>query len=217
MAYETIDYATDGAIARITLNRPERLNAINTQLVADLRAAVIAANDDRRRARARAVSGAGRAFCAGYDLDWGTKGEDAIAARDVGHVGSRARLPRHVAQRARVHVALGEPEARDRAGARLVRRRRHGPGAVQRPDLHGRGRADRLSAGARLGRADDDDVGVPPRPRAREAADAHRRVADRRRGGAPRAGVEGGAGGAARRTRSTRWRASWRRSRSTSS
>jgi enoyl-CoA hydratase len=73
---EAVTYTTDGALARITLNRPERLNAINTQLVADLRAAVIEANQDPD-VRVLILSGAGRAFCAGYDLDWGTKGEDA--------------------------------------------------------------------------------------------------------------------------------------------
>jgi enoyl-CoA hydratase len=76
MSYETIEYTAGDGIARIVLNRPERLNAINTQLVADLRAAVIAANDDAA-VRVLILSGAGRAFCAGYDLDWGTKAEDA--------------------------------------------------------------------------------------------------------------------------------------------
>lgn len=76
MAYETIDYAVAEGVARLTLNRPERMNAINGQLVADLRAAVIAANEDSS-VRVLILCGAGRAFCAGYDLDWGTKAEDA--------------------------------------------------------------------------------------------------------------------------------------------
>ena len=76
MPYTTIDYSTDAGIARITLNRPERMNAINTELVADLRASVAAANDDAA-VKVIILSGAGRAFCAGYDLDWGTKAEDA--------------------------------------------------------------------------------------------------------------------------------------------
>jgi len=74
--FDAVDYSIDGAVARIVLNRPERLNAINTQLVSDLRAAVVAANDDAA-VRVIVLSGAGRAFCAGYDLDWGTKAEDA--------------------------------------------------------------------------------------------------------------------------------------------
>ena len=76
MTFETIDYSTDGAIARIVLNRPERLNAINAQMTADLHDAIRLATDDHA-IRVVVLSGAGRAFCAGYDLDWGTKAEDA--------------------------------------------------------------------------------------------------------------------------------------------
>ncbi|HEX5480630.1 MAG TPA: crotonase/enoyl-CoA hydratase family protein [Dehalococcoidia bacterium] len=76
MTFETIAYDVTEGVARLTLNRPERLNAINAQLVSDLRAAVAAANEDSS-VRALVLSGAGRAFCAGYDLDWGTKAEDA--------------------------------------------------------------------------------------------------------------------------------------------
>ncbi len=76
MTFETIDYVAVEGVARITLNRPERLNAINRQLIADLRDAVVAAVGDES-VRVIVLSGAGRAFCAGYDLDWGTKAEDA--------------------------------------------------------------------------------------------------------------------------------------------
>jgi enoyl-CoA hydratase len=76
MTFQTIDYRVADGVARITLNRPERLNAINRQLISDLREAVAAANDDSA-VRVMVLSGAGRAFCAGYDLDWGTKSEDA--------------------------------------------------------------------------------------------------------------------------------------------
>ncbi len=84
MSYETIEYGAEGGVARLTLNRPERMNAINTQLVADLRDAVAAANDDSH-VRVIVLSGAGRAFCAGYDLDWGTKAEDASQRAMSGH------------------------------------------------------------------------------------------------------------------------------------
>ena len=76
MTFDTIQYDAADGIARLTLNRPERLNAINAQLVSDLRAAVAAANEDSA-VRVLVLSGRGRAFCAGYDLDWGTKAEDA--------------------------------------------------------------------------------------------------------------------------------------------
>jgi len=76
MTFETIDYSAAEGVARIVLNRPERLNAISVALITDLRDAVAAANEDSS-VRVMVLSGAGRAFCAGYDLDWGTKAEDA--------------------------------------------------------------------------------------------------------------------------------------------
>jgi enoyl-CoA hydratase len=76
MSFETIEYSAGKGIARLVLNRPERLNAINRQLIEDFRGAVRAANEDAA-VRVIVLSGAGRAFCAGYDLDWGTKAEDA--------------------------------------------------------------------------------------------------------------------------------------------
>jgi enoyl-CoA hydratase len=67
MAYETILYERDGAIATITLNRPERLNTIVPPLPDELEQAVIAANRDPE-ARVIVLRGAGRAFCAGFDF-----------------------------------------------------------------------------------------------------------------------------------------------------
>ena len=52
----------------VTLNRPERLNAISGALTRDLDAALAQANADDRRSRAIVLTGAGRAFCAGDDL-----------------------------------------------------------------------------------------------------------------------------------------------------
>ncbi|MCD6673620.1 MAG: crotonase/enoyl-CoA hydratase family protein [Burkholderiaceae bacterium] len=68
--FRTLKYAPDRAnprIARITLNRPERLNAIDERMPGEIRRAVEAANDDDE-VHVIVVSGAGRAFCAGYDL-----------------------------------------------------------------------------------------------------------------------------------------------------
>ena len=63
-----IIYEQSGRIARITLNRPDALNAIDEALPSALEAAVIRANADQFT-RVIILSGAGRAFCAGYDLD----------------------------------------------------------------------------------------------------------------------------------------------------
>src|SRR2546429_998752 len=60
-------YERDGRIARITLNRPEALNAIDAELPGDLEQAVTRANADAG-VHIIVLSGAGRAFCAGYDL-----------------------------------------------------------------------------------------------------------------------------------------------------
>ena len=84
MSFATIDYRSEERIARIILNRPERLNAITTELAADLRAAVQRANDDAE-VRVIILSGAGRAFCAGYDLEWAVPAEDATQKNTGGH------------------------------------------------------------------------------------------------------------------------------------
>jgi enoyl-CoA hydratase len=67
MRYSTLKYAVDGRIARLTLNRPQRLNAINDKMPGEIRRAVEAANADDR-VHVIVLAGAGRAFCAGYDL-----------------------------------------------------------------------------------------------------------------------------------------------------
>ena len=61
-------YERDGRLARITLNRPDALNAIDFDLPAALQSAVEQANADTE-VRVIVLSGAGRAFCAGYDLE----------------------------------------------------------------------------------------------------------------------------------------------------
>lgn len=61
-------YERDGRIARITLNRPEKLNAINETMPQELRTAVQRANQDDA-VHVIVLRGAGRAFCSGYDLE----------------------------------------------------------------------------------------------------------------------------------------------------
>lgn len=63
----TLRYTTEGRIATITLDRPDRLNAIEERMPGELEAAVErAAADDS--VHVVVLQGAGRAFCAGYDL-----------------------------------------------------------------------------------------------------------------------------------------------------
>ena len=67
MKYTSLKYAVAGRIARITLNRPARLNAIDDKMPREIRRAVEEANDDDR-VHVIVLAGAGKAFCAGYDL-----------------------------------------------------------------------------------------------------------------------------------------------------
>lgn len=67
MNFETLQYEKSGRIARITLNRPERLNALTEAMPGEIRAAVELANDDAD-VHVIVLAGKGRAFCAGYDL-----------------------------------------------------------------------------------------------------------------------------------------------------
>jgi enoyl-CoA hydratase len=68
----TVLSETDDRVATLTLNRPERLNAITPELIADFRAALQAACDDPA-VRVVRLRGAGPAFCAGYDIGWGSE------------------------------------------------------------------------------------------------------------------------------------------------
>jgi 2-(1,2-epoxy-1,2-dihydrophenyl)acetyl-CoA isomerase len=63
--YETILFESAGPVARITLNRPDRLNSFTAQMHAELRDALGSLGD----ARVLVLTGAGRGFCAGQDLN----------------------------------------------------------------------------------------------------------------------------------------------------
>ena len=65
MSFETIDFAIADGIARITLNRPDRLNSFTKAMHAELRDALASLGD----ARVVILTGAGRGFCAGQDLN----------------------------------------------------------------------------------------------------------------------------------------------------
>lgn len=75
MGYETVILEIEDGIATLTLNRPEALNAMNMQLLADAREAVIAAQADEN-ARVLVITGAGRGFCSGADLAAAPSDED---------------------------------------------------------------------------------------------------------------------------------------------
>ena len=77
MAYDTLLFDVDGGIARLTLNRPDRLNSFNTQMHGEVRHALEQLPDSG--ARVLVLTGAGRGFCAGQDL-----GDRAVAPGSQG-------------------------------------------------------------------------------------------------------------------------------------
>ncbi|PLC54929.1 2-(1,2-epoxy-1,2-dihydrophenyl)acetyl-CoA isomerase [Pollutimonas nitritireducens] len=66
MSYENIELKDEDAIARITLNRPEKLNSFTAAMHAELADALI--KTETRGARVLVLTGSGRGFCAGQDL-----------------------------------------------------------------------------------------------------------------------------------------------------
>jgi 2-(1,2-epoxy-1,2-dihydrophenyl)acetyl-CoA isomerase len=66
MSYDTILFSVDGGIARLTLNRPDKLNSFNTQMHGEVRDAL--GRLPGTAARVLILTGAGRGFCAGQDL-----------------------------------------------------------------------------------------------------------------------------------------------------
>ena len=80
---EVVEYSVEEGVATITLNRPDRLNALNGEMYQGLIEAFDQTDRDDK-VRAVVVTGAGRAFCAGADLSGGARtfdyGQDATAS-----------------------------------------------------------------------------------------------------------------------------------------
>src|ERR1700744_5071763 len=81
MEFENILVDIDGPVATITLNRPEKLNALSEGLRADLHDALVALNPGDR-VRVIRLKGAGRAFCPGYDLSPGRPSDGHVYGSD---------------------------------------------------------------------------------------------------------------------------------------
>lgn len=80
--YRSIRYRTEGRVARLTLDRPDRLNAIDDVMPGEIRRAVEEANADDG-IHVIVVDGAGDAFCAGYDLKHYAEGHTAGVQEDM--------------------------------------------------------------------------------------------------------------------------------------
>jgi 2-(1,2-epoxy-1,2-dihydrophenyl)acetyl-CoA isomerase len=82
MAYETIDFKVDARVARLTLNRPERLNSFTVQMHEEVADALGRIERGVEEARVLVLTGAGRGFCAGQDL-----GDRAVAPGEAVDLG----------------------------------------------------------------------------------------------------------------------------------
>ena len=89
MEYQTITYANDAGVGRVTLNDPASLNAFNAQMGADLEH-VFAAMEADATVRAAILTGAGRGFCSGANL------AQRGAALEAGTADTGAVLERYV-------------------------------------------------------------------------------------------------------------------------
>ena len=146
-------------VATITLNRPERLNAWTQQLERDYFAALgeCAASQE---VRVIVVTGAGRGFCAGADMqELQSLGEDGVGRGPAQRRAHRADLP------------ADGPQADHRGDQRAVRGDRAGAGADVRHPLRRRGRqADDGVRAPRAGRRARHLVGAAAPGRARRGA-----------------------------------------------
>jgi 2-(1,2-epoxy-1,2-dihydrophenyl)acetyl-CoA isomerase len=88
MSYQHILFTQDGGIARLTLNRPDRLNSFNDAMHAEVRDALSKVRADAS-ARVLVITGAGRGFCAGQDLS------DRAVAADAAPVDLGASIERN--------------------------------------------------------------------------------------------------------------------------
>src|ERR687886_714871 len=79
---KSVIYAVEGNVARVTLNRPEKRNALNDALIAGLKESLREADRDES-VRAVVIKGAGADFCSGADLSALQKISEASALENL--------------------------------------------------------------------------------------------------------------------------------------
>jgi len=80
--FSTINYETKNRLAYITLNRPNVLNSINDKMPKELSECVEKANNDPS-VHVIVLSGAGKAFCSGYDLTYYAQNKNEYAVQEM--------------------------------------------------------------------------------------------------------------------------------------
>jgi len=84
--FETLAVSVDGAIGRLQMARPERLNALSRQVMKDM-AAASRWFDEQRDVKIVVVSGQGRSFCAGFDLNDFSNPDPEFGVRESADLG----------------------------------------------------------------------------------------------------------------------------------
>lgn len=94
MGYETIIFEKKKAVAKITLNRPEALNAMNDVMFREIGQALEDSEQDNN-IRVVVITGSGRAFCSGVDLKFAREKLDSQKAKeDFYRLGNRVKMRR---------------------------------------------------------------------------------------------------------------------------
>ena len=103
MDLTTLEYEKDGPIARVRLNRPEKLNAMNADMHAELGKVWADVRDDRT-VRAAILSGNGRCFSAGADLSSGAPTEEYVYTGDFPDISQTQGLYKPIVAAMHSHV-----------------------------------------------------------------------------------------------------------------
>ena len=105
---ETVNYEVTRGVATVTLNRPDAMNALNTELKTALRDTLAEAAEDTA-VRAVVLTGAGRAFCVGQDLGEHARNLAAAADDKLGVGAVWKTVPEHYTPIATTLVTMAKP------------------------------------------------------------------------------------------------------------
>jgi enoyl-CoA hydratase/carnithine racemase len=141
MAEPQVLYETDGKVGIVTLNRPNKLNALSMELRLEVER-VLHSADDEAGTSVIVLRAEGRSFCVGFDVGGGHAQQGTLALRCA-----------EMHQRLGISVRMmtpWTPQASDRVGARTRARWRLRAGDVLRPHHRGRQRGVRRARDAVL-------------------------------------------------------------------
>ena len=172
-----VEYKGDGPVALVSLNAPERLNALSPQMRDDLGSA-LDAFEASADARVAILRGNGRSFCVGFNMSRTARGTYQDA--DAGVWSDRQRLERY----ADMFLRLWDwQEADHRPGPRSLHGRSRPARHVLRPGYRKRGLQDRVAEASHRRRLDRTNVLAAGRTTPRQTDVDDRRERDLRDGG----------------------------------